>query len=409
MRRAVYDMMNWWMDRGIDGFRMDVITQISKTYDANGKLPGEDGSLIEDYPVGEEGYSSPFPWCSDGPRVDEYLQEMRREVFAGRDGFITVGEAPGVDAVRNGVITDPKNGELDMLFVFTHMDVDCDGTKWNPVPLKLTALKQTLGDQQRAVCKAGWTSLFFCNHDQPRVASRWGDESPRSAKAIGLLLHMHRGTPYIYQGEELGMTNAHFTRLDQYRDLETLNSYRQRVEEAKVQTAESIMDAFAKRSRDNSRTPMQWDDSAYAGFMDADAAAEPWISVNPNHDAINAAAEVNDPDSVYAFYRRLIALRHEDSVVAAGDWELVDADSEQVYAFTRTLGGERLLVMVNMTADETAVPAESAALLPADPTADAVVIGTYDAPAGDGYDAAHAVASLTAGTLAPWEGIVVRI
>ena len=143
--------------------------------------------------------------------------------------------------------------------------------------------------------------------------------------------------------------------------------------------------------------------------MDADAAVGPWISVNPNHDAINAAAEVNDPDSVYAFYQRLIALRHEDSVVAAGDWELVDADSEQVYAFTRTLGGERLLVMVNMTADETAVPAESAALLPADPTADAVVIGTYDAPAGDGYDAAHAVASLTAGTLAPWEGIVVRI
>lgn len=205
------------------------------------------------------------------------------------------------------------------------------------------------------------------------------------------------------------MTNAHFTRLDQYRDLEALNAYRQRVEEAQVQTAESIMDAFAKRSRDNARTPMQWDDSAYAGFMDADAAVGPWISVNPNHDAINAAAEVNDPDSVYAFYQRLIALRHENPVVAAGDWELVDADSEQVYAFTRTLGGERLLVMVNMTADETAVPAESAALLPADPTADAVVIGTYDAPAGDGYDAAHAVASLKAGTLAPWEGIVVRI
>ena len=154
---------------------------------------------------------------------------------------------------------------------------------------------------------------------------------------------------------------------------------------------------------------MQWDDSAYAGFMDADAAVGPWISVNPNHDAINAAAEVNDPDSVYAFYRRLIALRHEDPVVAAGDWELIDADSEQVYAFTRTLGGERLLVMVNMTAAETAVPAESAALLPADPTADAVVIDTYDAPAGDGYDVAHAVASLKAGTLAPWEGIVVRI
>lgn len=205
------------------------------------------------------------------------------------------------------------------------------------------------------------------------------------------------------------MTNAHFTRLDQYRDLETLNAYRQRVEEAQVQTAESIMDAFAKRSRDNARTPMQWDDSAYAGFMDADAAVEPWISVNPNHDAINAAAEVNDPDSVYAFYQRLIALRHENPVVAAGAWELVDADDERVYAFTRTLDGERLLVMVNMSAADAAVPAESAALLPGEIAADAVVIGTYDVPVDGGYDVAHAVASLQAGTLAPWEGVVVRI
>lgn len=406
VRHAVYDMMNWWMDRGIDGFRMDVITQISKTYDVNGKLPGESGSLIDDNPVGEEGYSSPFPFCSDGPRVDEYLSEMRRSVFAGREGFITVGEAPGVDAERNGVITNPKNGELDMLFVFTHVDVDCEGTKWVPTPLRLTALKKTLGDQQRAVAKAGWTSLFFCNHDQPRVVSRWGDDTSeearaRSAKAIGLLLHMHRGTPYVYQGEELGMTDAHFTSLDQYRDLESLNAYRQRVEEAKIQSPESMMDALAKRSRDNSRTPMQWDDTTYAGFMDAETIAEPWISVNPNHTVINAEAEVADADSVYAFYKRLIALRHEYPVVAAGEWTLVDAADEQVYAFIRTLGDERLLVMVNMTGASALIPAESAGLLRGAIERDAVVIDTYDID--------QAIASVKNGTLAPWEGMAVQL
>ena len=191
-----------------------------------------------------------------------------------------MGESPGVTAQRNEHITDPGNGELDMLFLFEHVDFDCEGTKWKPLPLDLPKFKSIMAGYQTAVQNAGWASLFTGNHDQPRVVSRWGDDSAeesrvRSAKALGLMLHMHRGTPYIYQGEELGMTDAHFTRLDQYRDLESLNAYRQRVEEAKVQSSESMMAGLAARSRDNARTPMQWDGSGYAGFTAPDAATEP--------------------------------------------------------------------------------------------------------------------------------------
>lgn len=406
VRKAVYKMMNWWMDRGIDGFRMDVITQISKVVDANGKLPGEDGSLIADDPVGPEGYSSPFPFCSDGPRVDEFLAEMRREVFEGREGFMNVGEAPGVTPERNEHITDPANGELDMMFQFNHVGIDQSGSKWDTVPFKVTNLRRELAEQQEAVANVGWASLFFCNHDQPRVVSRWGDDSTEesraaSAKAFALLLHMHRGTPYVYQGEELGMTNAHFTKLDQYRDLEALNAYRQRVEEAKVQSPESMMDALALIGRDNARTPMQWDDSTFAGFTAEDAPTEPWISVNPNHTEVNAARQVDDPESVFAFYQRLIALRHNNPVVAAGTWKPVDAGDEHVYAFTRELNGTTLLTMVNLSGDRVAVPAESAALVASGVSEPQIVISTRGA--------SHAVVSLANGELSAWEGVVVEL
>ena len=406
VRKAVYKMMNWWMDRGIDGFRMDVITQISKVVDANGKLPGEDGSLIADDPVGPEGYSSPFPFCSDGPRVDEFLAEMRREVFEGREGFMNVGEAPGVTPERNEHITDPANGELDMMFQFNHVGIDQSGSKWDTVPFKVTNLRRELAEQQEAVANVGWASLFFCNHDQPRVVSRWGDDSTEesraaSAKAFALLLHMHRGTPYVYQGEELGMANAHFTKLDQYRDLEALNAYRQRVEEAKVQSPESMMDALALIGRDNARTPMQWDDSTFAGFTAEDAPTEPWISVNPNHAEVNAERQVDDPESVFAFYQRLIALRHNNPVVAAGTWKPVDAGDEHVYAFTRELNGTTLLTMVNLSGDRVAVPAESAALVASGVSEPQIVISTRGA--------SHAVVSLANGELSAWEGVVVEL
>ena len=445
VRKAVYKMMNWWMDRGIDGFRMDVITQISKVVDADGRLPGEPGSTVADDPVGPEGYSSPFPFCSDGPRVDEFLAEMRREVFEGREGYMNVGEAPGVTPPRNEHITDPANGELDMLFQFNHVGVDQGpASKWDVVPFKVANLRREMAEQQQAVAKAGWASLFFCNHDQPRVVSRWGDDSSEqarvaSAKAFALLLHLHRGTPYIYQGEELGMTNAHFTSLSQYRDLEALNAYRQRVEEAKIQSSESMMASLALIGRDNSRTPMQWDASAHAGFMAADATGEPWIEVNPNHVEINAAAAVDDPDSVYAFYKRLIALRHDNPVVAAGDWRLVDGTDERVYAFTRTLDGVTLLVMVNVSGDCVRIPAESAALLSAagvvgsgevceaaNVAGQAGVVGSAGVVDEAGevvgvpkVDESHiviatqgaslAAAALSKGELGAWEGIVVQL
>lgn len=406
VRKAVYKMMNWWMDRGIDGFRMDVITQISKTVDKNGRLPGEDGSEIADLPVGEEGYSSPFPFCSDGPRIDEFLAEMRREVFEGREGYMNVGEAPGITPARNEHVTDPANKELDMLFLFDHVGIDQEGSKWNTVPFEVKNLRDRMTEQQEAVRKAGWASLFFCNHDQPRVVSRWGNDSDRdsrelSAKAFGMVLHMHRGTPYIYEGEELGMTNAHFTKLEQYRDLEALNGYRQRVEEAKCQSSESMMAALALIGRDNARTPMQWDASKYAGFTAPDAPVEPWISVNPNHVEINAAEEFDDPDSVYTFYKKLIAMRHNSATISTGEWHLLAADSDQVYAFTRTNGDDTILVVVNLTDRSAALPSDVAELLSDGVNESQVLLSTYDAM--------HSVKSIARGELARWEGVVIQL
>ena len=293
-----------------------------------------------------------------------------------------------------------------MLFLFDHVGIDQEGSKWNTVPFEVKNLRARLADQQEAVKNAGWASLFFCNHDQPRVVSRWGNDTDResrelSAKAFGMLLHMHRGTPYIYEGEELGMTNAHFTTLEQYRDLESINGYRQRVEEAKCQSAESMMAALALIGRDNARTPMQWDASRYAGFTAPDAATEPWIGVNPNHVEINAAEEFDDPGSVYSFYKKLIAMRHNNATIATGEWNLVAADSEQVYSFTRTSGDDTILVIVNLTDRTAQVPAEVAQLLEDGVGESQVLLSTYDA--------VHSVKSVARGELARWEGAVIQL
>lgn len=415
VRKAVYDMMNWWMDRGIDGFRMDVITLISKQVDAYGQLPGVDDSFLSDGDVGSEGYSSPAPFCQDGPRLDEFLAEMHREVFDSRHGYLTVGEAPGISPERDQFITDPVHRELDMLFIFDHTDIDHgpDG-KWSLVPWKLTDLKKTLGAQQDVVRKAGWASLFFNNHDQPRSVSRWGDTSTdelriRSAKALALLMHLHRGTPYIYQGEELGMTNAGFTSLSQYRDLESINLYHQRVDQAKVATREEMMQGLAAMSRDNSRTPMQWDSSKFAGFTADYAPHEPWISVNPNKDVINARDQVKDPQSVYSFYKKLIQLRHDNILVSAGEWNLLDKDDPQVYAFTRSLPqdqaqglpgieGHQLLVVVNVSSSSAKIPPQTRSLINGRAGADNILISTYEPE--------QTTASLLIGKLSAWEAFV---
>ena len=436
VRQAVFDMMNWWMDRGIDGFRMDVIVMISKTVDSEGRLPGEDGSAIADGPVGPEGYSSSVPFCVDGPRLDEFLQEMRSQVFQGRQGYLTVGEAPSLAPARSGQITDPANHELDMLFLFTQTEVDTGDSKWDIRPFRVPRLKAAMDEQQQAVAKAGWASLYFDNHDQPRIVSRWGDTSSeelrsRSAKALGLLLHMHRGTPYIYQGEELGMTNAGFTSLDQYQDLESINLYHQRVDQAHEQDSESMMAALAYMSRDNARTPMQWDSTRFAGFTAPYAPKEPWLAVNPNRDKVNAKTELRDPDSVLAFYRELIRLRHTNPVVAAGGFTLLDPDADQIYSFTRSLDQapepksgpeaasvldalpcQRLLVVVNLSSRPASLPPETAALLGLDQTGftsmalgavdpDRILISTYRPE--------QTASSLLTGRLSPWEGFVYRL
>lgn len=435
VRHAIYDMMNWWMDRGIDGFRMDVITLISKHVDENGELPGVGASTRDSGPIGPDGYSSPTPFCADGPRQDEFLAEMHREVFDGREGYLTVGEAPGITPERNEYITDPANRELDMLFLFDHVEPGGGQNKFLADPWELSQLKRSLAGQQLAVKDAGWTSLFFNNHDQPRVVSRWGDDSTeelrvQSAKALALLLHMHRGTPYVYQGEELGMTNAGFDQLDQYRDLESINMFHQLTEAGAI-SEEQMMDALKAISRDNARTPMQWDATKFAGFTAAYAPVEPWIATNPNKDVINVKKQKRDEESVLSFYKKLIKLRHENPVVAAGSWEPLDFDDPRVYAFTRmlrdeSLGGgidgratKKLVVVVNMSSRKAAVPPETAELLGLNMGAAFGGLGGFGAVQVGGVSPDRVVisnvkpedaaADLLFGSLSPWEALVYEI
>ncbi|GGS38792.1 glycoside hydrolase family 13 protein [Actinokineospora fastidiosa] len=328
VRQAIYAMMRWWLDRGVDGFRMDVINMISK-----------DPAL----PDGPGGDGSAFYLC--GPRIHEFLQEMHREVFAGREReLLTVGEMPGVTVDQAVLFTDPARGEVDMVFQFEHVNIDHGPSKWDIKPLDLVALKATMNRWQAGLASVGWNSLYWNNHDQPRVVSRYGDGSPLAAKALGTVLHLHRGTPYIYQGEELGMTNAPFETIADFRDIESINHY--------AEAGPSALPALRARGRDNARTPMQWDASPHAGFT----TGTPWIAANPNHKEINAADAVSDPDSVFHHYRRLIDLRHTEPCVVHGDFTLLLPDDPSVYAFTRSYEGTELLVMANLSAE----PAQAA-------------------------------------------------
>jgi oligo-1,6-glucosidase len=380
VRHAVHDMMRWWLDRGVDGFRMDVINLVSKD------------TALPDGPVtgGPYGDGSGAYMC--GPRIHEFLAEMRREVVAGRPGrLLTVGEMPGVTIDDARLFTDPARAEVDMVFQFEHVGLDHGpGSKFDVHPLRLTDLKASFGRWQAGLADVGWNSLYWDNHDQPRIVSRFGDDTEyrrESATMLATVLHLHRGTPYVYQGEELGMTNAHFTRLDQYRDIESLRY----VEQARALghlTDDELLAGLAAMSRDNARTPVQWDGSPHAGFT----TGTPWLSVNANHRSINAQAERADPRSVFHHYRRLIALRHDDPVVALGDFTMLLPDDESVYAFTRALDGVALLVLGNFTGDERAVSLES--WVP-DELGD-LVLGNYaDVPDGEIV-------------LRPWEALVYR-
>jgi oligo-1,6-glucosidase len=370
VRAAIHSMMRWWLDRGVDGFRMDVINFISK----DPALP--DGSQAGW--TGSEHYMN-------GPRIHEFLQEMHREVFAGREQTLTVGEMPGVTLEEALLYTDPARGEVDMVFQFEHVQLDQGDAKWDIRPLDLRALKASLGRWQTGLAQTGWNSLYWNNHDQPRAVSRFGDDGEhraRSAKLLGAILHLHRGTPYVYQGEELGMTNTRFERIEDFRDIESLNHYAEAV--AAGEDPEAVLAALRTKSRDNARTPMQWDASEHAGFT----TGEPWIPANPNHTEINAEAALADPDSVFHHYRRLIELRHAEPVVAHGDFTMLLEDDERVYAFTRRLGDVELLVLGNFSGEEVAV----------------------DVPGWDGAELLIGNVADPAGglTLAPWEARVLR-
>jgi oligo-1,6-glucosidase len=318
---------------------------------------------------------------------------MYREVFAGREGMITVGEMPGVTVEEARLYTDPERRELDMVFQFEHVQVDHGPTFWDIRPLRLRDLKAVLGRWQAGLAEVGWNSLYWNNHDQPRVVSRFGDDGEHrvhAAKMLGTVLHLHRGTPYIYQGEELGMTNAPFASIDDFRDIQALNHYAEAV--GTGADPETVLAALRIRSRDNARTPMQWDDTENAGFT----TGTPWISVNPNHKEINARAQIADDDSVFHHYRRLIELRHTEPAVAHGDFHMLLADHDQVYAFTRRQGSTELLVLANFSGEPATIEAPDA-----DRWQDTeLVLANYPVDAAE--DIQHPA-------LRPWEARVYRL
>ena len=347
VRQEVFDMMNWWLDKGIDGFRMDVISLISKR-------PG-----LPDGTLGLNGYAT-FDIAANGPHVHEYLQEMRQKALNNAD-TITVGECAGVTLEEAKKYARSDEKELNMVFQFEHMDVDGDekSGKWTTKKMDLRDMKKILTRWQKGLQDVAWNSLYWENHDQPRSVSRFGNDSDEyreiSAKMLATCLHMMQGTPYVYQGEELGMTNCPFNTLENFRDLESINAFHELTEQGK-KTEEEMLAAISYKGRDNARTPMQWDDSAYAGF----STAEPWIMVNPNYTKINAKDQVSREDSVFKYYQKLIKLRHESDLIVYGTYDLILDDDKDIYAYTRTLEDEKLVVYCNFSANtrEVEVPAE---------------------------------------------------
>ena len=336
VRQDVFDMMNWWLKKGVDGFRMDVISLISKE-------PG-----LPDKEPGINGYAT-FNVSANGPHVHEYLQEMRQKALNNAD-TITVGECSGVTLEEAKKYARSDEKELNMVFQFEHMDVDSDekAGKWTTRKMDLRNLKKILTRWQKGLQDIAWNSLYWENHDQPRSVSRFGNDSDEyreiSAKMLATCIHMMQGTPYVYQGEELGMTNCPFNTLDNFRDLESINAFHELTEQGKM-TEEDMMAAIGYKGRDNARTPMQWDDSAYAGF----STANPWIMVNPNYTKINARDQVNREDSVFKYYQKLIKLRHESELIVYGTYDLILDDDKDIYAYIRTLGDEKLIVYCNFS------------------------------------------------------------
>lgn len=357
VRESVFDMMTWWLDKGIDGFRMDVISLISK-------VPG-----LPDGETNGGKYGDLAPYCAHGPHVHEYLREMNAKVLSKYD-IMTVGEAACVTLEEAKKYAGADRHELDTVFQFEHVEgVGGPYGKWTDGKLPLTKLKEIFLKWDKGMEDVGWNTLFWSNHDQPRAVSRFGNDSPRyrelSAKMLAACLHMMRGTPYIYQGEELGMTNAGFAEIGQYRDVESLHAYRNLVENGPV-SAEEMMRYLALVSRDNARTPMQWDDTSHAGFT----TGTPWISVNSNYKEINAASQTEAETSVYSYYKKLIELRHRMEIIVYGTFDLLMPDSEEVFAYQRRYRGEVLTVLCNFTGHDV-IPSEV-------PAGSRFLLGNYD-------------------------------
>lgn len=338
VRQDVYDMMKFWLEKGIDGFRMDVINFISK----------EDG--LPSVETDEEGYVSGHKHFMNGPNIHKYLHEMNEDVLSQYD-IMTVGEMPGVTTEEAKLYTGEARKELQMVFQFEHMDLDSgEGGKWDVKPCSLLTLKQNLTKWQKALEQTGWNSLYWNNHDQPRVVSRFGNDGAyhtESAKMLATVLHMMKGTPYIYQGEEIGMTNVRFESIDEYRDIETLNMYKEKVIE-RGEDIDKVMQSIYIKGRDNARTPMQWDDREHAGFT----TGEPWIAVNPNYKEINVKQAIQDEESIFYYYKKLIELRKNNEIVVYGTYDLILENNPSIFAYVRTYGEEKLLVIANFTVEE---------------------------------------------------------
>lgn len=345
VREEVFKMMTWWCDKGIDGFRMDVISMISK-------YPG-----LPDGPENGNGYTGNT--SCDGPNIHKYLREMNEKVLS-KYRLITVGECPGVNAEQAKKYANIDGSELDMIFQFEHVSGSalkpCHHGKWDGEAMTMPELRANFTKWQKDLEGCAWNSLFLSNHDQPRCVSRFGNDSEQyrelSAKMLATMTHFQKGTPYVYQGEELGMTNAYMENIADYRDIESLNAYKELTTKENI-PAKTVMGYIKAVGRDNARTPMQWDASDNGGFT----SGTPWLQVNKNYKTINAAAQVNDPDSVFAYYKKLIALRHTNEVMVNGVYDVLIPDHPQIYAYTRTLGDKQLLVLCNDSDTNVAIPA----------------------------------------------------
>ncbi|PGQ83775.1 alpha,alpha-phosphotrehalase [Bacillus anthracis] len=337
LREEVYDMMRFWLDKGVTGFRLDVINLISKDQ----QFLNDDGSTAT---------SDGRKYYTDGPRVHEYLQEMNRNVFEGKD-VITVGEMSSTTIDNCIKYSNPERNELSMTFSFHHLKVDYpNGDKWTKANFDFIKLKEIMSNWQIEMQKGGgWNALFWCNHDQPRIVSRFGDDREyrnESAKMLATAIHMLQGTPYIYQGEEIGMTNPKFESIEQYRDVESLNIYDIKLEEGLLK--EEIIGILKQKSRDNSRTPMQWNEEMNSGFT----TSTPWISVAENFKEINVEKALEDKESVFYHYKKLIELRKTYDVITEGEYAILDKNDPKIWAYTRTTESEVLLVINNFYGEE---------------------------------------------------------